>query len=355
MKNRKKTRLPAIPAPKKIKRYLLSTVFALFCALALWIVDDAKTTHAPQPNSPAELHANQLEDDLTHTFADAIGSAKESVLLIVYSLTDPKIIKSLKEKSLHGVDVKVICDAKASPYIDSKLGAKVATTRRFGPGLMHQKILVIDKQKTWLGSANMTTESLRLHGNLVTSMDSPLVADHIYAKANTLGVEGRGKVFDHKEFALGSQKVELWFLPDCRDASLKLKSLIRSAKKTVRVAMFTWTRNDLAKAVIDAANRGVDTEVVIDHYSGKGASEKIFKLLKINGVKVSLSQGGPLLHHKFLYIDGETLVNGSANWTKAAFTQNDDCFIVIHHLTTPQKNKMDTLWKTIWKEAATLP
>jgi cardiolipin synthase A/B len=87
--------------------------------------------------------------------------------------------------------------------------------------------------------------------------------------------------------------------------------------------------------------------VVIDHYSGKGASAKIAALLKKNNVPTSLSPGGALLHHKFLYIDGKTLVNGSANWTKAAFAQNDDCFLVIHDLTQEQHDQMEDLWSII--------
>ena len=43
--------------------------------------------------------------------------------------------------------------------------------------------------------------------------------------------------------------------------------------------MFTWTRPDLAKEIISAANRGVDTEVVIDYYAGKGAGENVVKML----------------------------------------------------------------------------
>lgn len=348
----RKRNQPNVFSTKRLKNYLISFVFALFLTASLLILENTNTYTPPKAGSTPELYASQLDGDLTHTFTSAIKEANQSVLLIVYSLTDPKIIACLKEKSRQGIPVKVICDAKASPYIDSKLGPKVQTTRRFGPGLMHQKILVVDNKKTWIGSANMTSDSLRLHGNLVTGFDSPHLAENIIAKAQTIDVEGRGPAFNHQDFNIGGQLVELWFLPDNKEASLKIKSLIRGAQKTLRIAMFTWTRYDLAKAVIAAAKRGVDTQVVIDHYSGKGASEIVVKMLKENGVDIALSRGGPLLHHKFMYIDGNTLVNGSANWTKAAFTQNDDCFIVINGITNEQKMKMDSVWQTIWKESS---
>lgn len=340
-----------LPFIFNMKRYLCSALVALILAGAFWIYEAAQPTPPPTSGQTAAFYTNQIHDDLTKTFTAAIENAKQSILLIVYSLTDPAIIASLRQKSQQGIHVRVITDAQASPYIDKKLGSKISGLRRFGPGLMHLKILVIDGQQTWIGSANMTTESLRMHGNLVAALDDPLLAQAIIDKANTMKAEGHELAFPFETFNIGGQPIELWFLPDNRDAVLRLKQLIQSAEKTVRVAMFTWTRQDLANEVVAASKRGVKTQVVIDHYSGKGASAKIVKLLKKSGVPVFLSRGGPLLHHKFLYVDGKTLVNGSANWTKKAFTQNDDCFIVVHDLTPAQSKCMEALWDKIYSEA----
>ena len=347
-----KKKLPFLFKPQRyLKHYLCSVLVALILAGALWVHDATQPTPPPASGQTAVLYTNQINDDLAKTFTAAIENARHSILLVVYSLTDPTIIASLRQKSQQGVDVRVITDAEASPYTDKKLGSKISNLRRFGPGLMHQKILVIDGHQTWIGSANMTTESLRMHGNLVAAMDDPLLAQAIIAKAKTMKAEGHELPFPFETFNIGGQPIELWFLPDNKDAILRLKKLIRSTEKTLRVAMFTWTRQDLANEVIAASKRGVQAQVVIDHYSGKGASAKIVNLLKKNGVPVFLSRGGPLLHHKFLYIDGKTLVNGSANWTKKAFTQNDDCFIVVHDLTNNQRKCMEALWDKIYSEA----
>ncbi|HEV8051770.1 MAG TPA: phosphatidylserine/phosphatidylglycerophosphate/cardiolipin synthase family protein [Parachlamydiaceae bacterium] len=352
MKRKRSPNIPLKLSPKRLKQYFMSFTLALICSIAFWVQEQQHEIRTVDENSPIELYANQISDDLGNTFSEAIDSAQKSVLLVVYSLTDKKIIDCLKKQSLNGLNVKVICDAKASPYVDSKLGDRVDITRRFGPGLMHQKILVVDEEKVWLGSANMTSESLNMHGNLVTALQSQQLASNIHSKAETLKVEGRGSSFNTENFMIGGQQIELWFLPDNLKAVQRLKSLIYSAKKTVRVAMFTWTRTDLAYAIIDAKKRGINAEVVIDRYSAKGASAKIVKLLKDNQINVTLSTGAPLLHHKFLYIDNTVLVNGSANWTKAAFTQNDDCFIVIHNLTDQQNMQMENLWKVILSESA---
>lgn len=326
----------------------------LFAALLIggFLVKDSITSvQLPQSHEPAQFYSNQLNDDLSKTIITSINSAQHSILLLIYSLTDPEIIASLRKKSAEGISVTVVCDAKASPYAKQKLGDKIKTRKRYSKGLMHQKILVIDQAQILIGSANMTSESLRLHGNLLTAFYCPELAQMVQENADEMFSQKGPRVLPHRSFLVGGQELEFWLLPNKATAAQHLIQLINSAQKTIRVAMFTWTRTDLAKAVIAARQRGVNVEVVIDHYSGTGASEKIVKMLRQAGIRTLLSQGYALLHHKFMYIDGSILINGSANWTKAAFTKNDDCFVILHDLTETQTENMEDLWETITAEA----
>jgi phosphatidylserine/phosphatidylglycerophosphate/cardiolipin synthase-like enzyme len=111
--------------------------------------------------------------------------------------------------------------------------------------------------------------------------------------------------------------------------------------------MFTWTHQGLANEVIKAKQRGIDVQVVVDSSSAVGASKKVVSILKRHAVPTTLSRGNALLHHKFMYVDGHTLVHGSANWTLSAFAKNDDCFLIMHPLTSGQKQFMDRLWSRI--------
>jgi phosphatidylserine/phosphatidylglycerophosphate/cardiolipin synthase-like enzyme len=103
--------------------------------------------------------------------------------------------------------------------------------------------------------------------------------------------------------------------------------------------------------VAKAHKRGVRVSVSLDRYAGKGAGAKVADYLKKNGVPVFFYQGPGLLHHKFMEIDDELLVNGSANWTKAAFDKNDDCFAILHNLTTKQQNQLNKLWDMIMADS----
>lgn len=340
---------------RNVKHTFRQTLLTFFFSLILfgfyWVGDHVTTASLPSANEPPLIYCNQCQDDLQLTFTAAIKQAKKSILLIIYALNDSKIIETLKEKSEEGVPVKVICDGKASPFVDRRLGPSIDVLKRFSDGLMHLKILVVDDAQVFIGSANMTTDSLKMNGNLVYAFQSDSLGEFIQQKAKEIPEQGEGKKILHRNFLVGGQTAEVWFLPDDPEALHRIQALINAAKKTIRIAMYTWTRMDLAQAVVQAAKRGVKVEVVIDHYSGRGCGSKVSNFLKKQGIPVYFNQNKALLHHKFLYIDHHTLVNGSANWTKAAFRQNDDCFVVLYPLAEPQLNQVDKLWKVLLSEA----
>lgn len=339
---------------KKMKISLQNLLYVVFLSLLFSAIFLFSETLLPVPipeeGKPAEFYSNQANDDLRAVFTSAINKAEKSIILIIYSLTDDAVINELRKKGESGVDVRVICDAKA-PFVAAKLGPKVKLFRRISEGLMHQKILVVDGARTWIGSANLTSESLRMHGNLVNAFHSVGISSAVTEKALRLCKEEETQPITTQTYVVGGQELELWFLPDNARAHQRLIQLIKSAEKTIRVAMFTWTRYDLARSIIEAKERGVDVKVAIDALSSKGASKKIVKLLKSHKIPVYVNASDSLLHHKFLYIDGKVLANGSANWTKAAFTKNDDCFIILRDLNEDQREKMNQLWKTIVAES----
>lgn len=313
---------------------------------------DAVVATKPPPKIGEASALYSTADNLKKIYLDAIRKAKKSIFLIIYSLTDSEIILELKKKAEQGVEVCVVCDAKASGRVDRTLGKKIQTVRRIPDGLMHQKILVIDEKETWLGSANMTGDSLLEHGNLVAALPSQEFAQAILKKGKLMAQDdGYEPPLKSQRFNVGGQWVELWFFPDDPKGVKKILELIEGAKKTIKVAMFTWTRQDLAHAIIQAAKRGVKVEVVLDRQSSNGTSQKIATLLKQNKIPLKVNSDKGLLHHKFVYIDSKILVNGSANWTKAAFTQNDDCFIIIDNLNETQTKKMNDLWKMTLKKS----
>lgn len=336
---------------KKISRKLPLIIFSLICIFILtWCEANTPSIPIPSDGEPSVLYANKIGDDLRDLYTSAIKSAKKSILLVSYTFSDPVITKTINEIALKGIDVTVVADAKATPKLHKYLKGNVKLHSMLPDGIMHMKILVIDDDQTWLGSANMTGESLKMHGNLVTVIRSKAVAEAVLEKTDQVIQDGK-KRMPHRKFIVGGQPLELWFAPDDPGSILHLKELIRSAQKTIKVAMFTWTRQDLAKEIIAAKKRGVDVEVMIDRNAAFGAGQYVVKLLQDAQVPLSINEGTPLLHYKFCWIDGHTLINGSANWTKAAFTLNEDCFIVLQDLNEQQNSVLERVWKALKAEA----
>lgn len=337
---------------KLLRKTLLTAISLLVVLFLTWFQESAfAPTPLPDGTSPI-VYTNHTGDDLTGLFKTGIEGAQSSVLLMVYSLTDDGIIEALNKKGGEGVPIRVITDGKAVPFVERDLNQNIDLLKRFGKGLMHLKILVVDNRLVWIGSANMTRESLRMHGNLVVGIDNPVLAHFVTKKASGIVEEGPCSASLHQTFPLeGEQTLQLWFLPDNRDGPRSIINMINAAQKTIKVALFTWTRKDFAEAIAKASDRGVKVEVVIDYTASRGAGAEVVKYLKRRGVPVRISQSDGLLHHKMMIIDDEILINGSANWTKAAFTENDDCFVVLNHLTEDQNSKLQRMWKVILNES----
>lgn len=328
-------------------RSLLTTLTFIACLFFVaWFIDHAlHHTTPPELNQAPRLYSNQIRDDLRLYFANAIDGAKKSVVVSVYTMTDPVIIASLRRKAKEGVPVTVISDATTANGLKEKLGSHINVDLKFIKGIMHRKILVVDGEQVWIGSANMTTESLRMHGNLVIGLVDPQVAHFIEENLFQNG-------YPYQRFNYQGQEVEISFQPQDREGMYRIEQLIRSAKKSVKIAMFTWTNKDLAQAVIDVRKRGIDVQVVMDRQQASSASGKIAALLQKRDIPVRLSNGPGLLHHKFVYIDGTILESGSANWTRAAFTQNEEVFVILRNLTVEQQKQMDALWNAILQESS---
>lgn len=324
----------------------LTACVGFFLFLFNWFGFQAPQAILPDSGKPALLYSNQSQDDLRTTFVSAINDATTSIDLFIYSLTDQQIINALKEKADQGVKVTVIHDPDTSQWGFEKLGNKITCFEKSGAGLMHRKILVVDYEKIWIGSANFTTDSLRLHDNLVIGLVSRELAKRIaqsncYQTPNVLAQPP-------PLFQVGGQRMEFWLLPEEKELAFKrLIQLIDESKHDIKIAMFTWTHPEITAAVIRAHKRGVKIDAAIDHQSGLGCSSQTVEKLSEAHIEVGLSSGTGLLHHKFALIDGKILVNGSANWTKAAFSKNEDCFVVLHDLNQNQIDKMNKIWKVI--------
>ena len=302
----------------KAKRFKFGIALAAIPLFFTALLFFALSAPLPTEKSPIKLYSNQTRDDLRIVTIKALESAKKSIVLHTYALTDPSIKKVLTKKAQQGISVTVYYD----PRTTKKLPKELVAIPLKNKGLMHEKIIVIDETLVILGSANMTPTSLQMHDNILLAMHSPKLAYSLLTKAPYEG---------------------LYRLPT-KNALSALIERLDNATHRIDVAMFTFTHPELSNALIRAHKRGVKVRVTLDSQIARGASKKVCKALREANIPLRLNTGMQLFHYKWAYIDNKTLILGSANWTKAAFTKNHDYFFMLDN---PSPTFMKRLKKKI--------
>ncbi|MCX8203204.1 MAG: phospholipase D family protein [Nitrososphaeria archaeon] len=125
--------------------------------------------------------------------------------------------------------------------------------------------------------------------------------------------------------------------------------LIDRANRSVLVAIYSFTRDDIADALVRAVNRGLEVRVVIERDRAYETGSEYLRL-KNNGVDVRLDGNSGLMHHKFIVIDGILLITGSYNFSGAAEDRNDENVIVI--LSERVAARYRSEFERIWSQAS---
>lgn len=317
--------------------YLLSCFFIGFCLFLILYpyVFISKKVYT-QEELP-QIYSNDCGDHLQKLCIQAIEAAKKNIHLQIYSLTDPDVIRALNRASRKGIHIEITYDRRASPFFWlKKLDANIVKIPRGKKALMHRKILVVDQSYVWIGSANFTQESLMIHSNLIWGVKDKSLASHILHK-------GQGPFF----FTHNQQKMHLYLLPKDTQAKKHLLDCIKKSRHTLKAALFTWTDHEIFEALVHAKKRGVKVEMIVEDTQLKSCGKKIVKLCKRENISLNTCRSIELMHHKFVWIDANTFIHGSCNWTRAAFSRNEDCLMIIQELTSPQKKKCQQIWKTL--------
>jgi phosphatidylserine/phosphatidylglycerophosphate/cardiolipin synthase-like enzyme len=100
--------------------------------------------------------------------------------------------------------------------------------------------------------------------------------------------------------------------------------------------LYSFTSAPIAKALVNAKRRGVDVKVILDrtnrtlHYSAA-------TLLTHAGIPVWIDAQHAIAHNKIMIIDGQTVITGSFNFTKAAEQQNAENLLIIRDFSLADK------------------
>jgi phosphatidylserine/phosphatidylglycerophosphate/cardiolipin synthase-like enzyme len=293
------------------------------------------------PNPP-----DNLGHGIDQYVLSAIDSATQSIDVTSFEFNLPSLVNSLANASRRGVKVRVVYDGAngnlelnnaASGYkpfntIEILAAAHVALVDGGrDAGLMHDKMVIVDGATLFVGSWNLAYNDTYRNNNNLLKISNPKLVANYQAKFNELfvaqrfGVKARVKIPNPSVLSDGIS-VETYMAPE-DDVMAKLVQSVQGARKSIHYMIYTFTHPDLANALITQAKAGVQVEGVIEErYAPQGVLADLY--CAKTAVK---TDGNPYnLHHKVIIIDGETVVTGSFNFTKAADTTNDENVLVIH-------------------------
>lgn len=129
---------------------------------------------------------------------------------------------------------------------------------------------------------------------------------------------------------LSQEKLPSWsvyFSPGggCTDAIIRE---LTYAKTSVLVQAYSFTSAPIAKALLNAHKRKVRVEVIFDK-SQKTQKYSSATFLFNSGIPVKIDSVHQIAHNKIMVIDGQTVMTGSFNFTKAAEESNAENLLVI--------------------------
>lgn len=133
-----------------------------------------------------------------------------------------------------------------------------------------------------------------------------------------------------------NKTLKAFFSPDDNLKQI-LISLISCEKKSIKTTIYTLTQKDITQALIDAYNRGVSIQCVIDRSYGSDRFSKIPRLANRNipiWVYQTDEKNGSLMHNKFFIfknnILGKSIIwTGSYNLTNRASDSNQENIIIL--------------------------
>ena len=277
---------------------------------------------------------------------DDIEAAKDYIFIQTYRIGNDvvgiRFKDALKRKAKAGVEVKLLIDAwggsgVSGDFFDDlvQYGAEVRFFEKIkfnsdiftqGHKRNHRKLLLIDDEIAYMGSSNLTEYNLnwresvlRIRGNLtlafkkVFKQDFGIYNKYVFVKDNYLRLIRHGSFEILRDMpSITKQKIMRRYI-----------HMIKHAKESVEIITpYFLPGYKLRKALIEAAQRGVDVKIVIPKRSDVNLVDilrnKYLGQLHLAGIQFMLYIPHNL-HAKLVLIDKKIFSVGSPNFDYRSF------------------------------------
>jgi PLD-like domain len=303
----------------------------------------------------------------------AIESAQSSIDFAIYGMrAQTHIISALVAAQSRGVVVRGVVDSEnadcsAFGYSDTPtlIGSLAPGSVHcdIGSGysyIMHNKFFVLDRQKVWTGSTNLSDTELggEYNSDVTVLLTSYKLADIYRGEFEEMYGAGlfHKRKSDNTQHVLGGAHftdgtiVKSYFSPTDHAGANAVIPLIDAATTTLDVAMFYFTSQEIADAIVVARSRGVAVRMILDAGGAANAYSKHARLCAA-GIPVKTENWGGKSHSKWAVADAglagaAAVVFGSMNWTGAGDDDNDENTLYVKNdgLAAPFRAEFERQW-----------
>lgn len=124
---------------------------------------------------------------------------------------------------------------------------------------------------------------------------------------------------------------------------------INSAQKSIYVQAYSFTSASIMRALLTAANRGVEVKILLDKTQFDDKFYKSGRFFQNNHIPVWVDDKPAVAHNKVMIIDNSIVITGSFNFTNAAQFKNAENVLIIKNREIAAKYLAN--WQDRWQQS----
>lgn len=278
----------------------------------------------------------------------AIHSAKKSVWLEIYELTDTNVIHALEDDANNGIDVRVMLEphpfgASSPTRVMDELKAAGAKVETSNPAfaLTHEKGMVIDNTTAYIMTSNFSRSGLGGYSN--SSYDN---REYDIIDNNATDVQAVVAIFQADWNRTTAQFNDPNLVVSPVNSRGAFTTLISSAHNTLLIEAEEMNDSMIEQAISAAASRGVHVEVILPSPKGSSYDSNSQGIANIKQSGVAVKEDSQhYMHAKIIVVDGQKAFVGSENISTQSFDQNRELGIIVS-----DSNVLNTLQQTFQQD-----
>lgn len=299
-------------------------------------------------------------DGIDVPLVNAIAAVQNTLDIAAFEMNSETIYQAVLAAHQRGVRVRIVTDDKhglddeKDDALRDLKAAGIAVVDDNRSALMHNKFMIMDGKIIWTGSWNYTVNGTYRNNNNVLAMENATAAAAYQAEFD--------EMFTRREFGPRSTddgiisftenetEISIIFAPEA-DEIPALTAEIQQAEHSIRFMVFTFSLDELAYAVLEAAaNPDIRIQGIFEKRSST-ASWSQLPALHCAGVQVRQDGNRYTLHHKVFIIDDDTVITGSFNFSNNAASSNDENIVIIRNPDIARRYIDE--WQRLWDSATT--